>query len=207
MNTTQVHQGEVDYPATLKAHLGDRAPMKLTALGDLNLLAGKMLALLCSIKCPGNLILQTYDLTQNLRQANVTVISDFHSPMERECLTILLRSSNPVIICLARSIDNMRLRSEYKKPLADGRLLLLSPFVEKPQRPTVQTALYRNRVVAALADRIFVAYAEPLSKTEGLCRDIIAWGKPLYTLESNANAHLMALGARPVTPERMLKEI
>jgi predicted Rossmann fold nucleotide-binding protein DprA/Smf involved in DNA uptake len=189
----------------LQDYLGDRAPATLTALSNLNLLSGKTLALFCSIKCPGNLILQTYDLAQNLRQADVTVISGFHSPMERECLTILLRSPKPIIICLARSIEKMRLREEYKQPLADGRLLILSPFEEKPSRPTVQTALYRNRVVAALAERIFVAYAEPQGKTEQFCRDLLAWGKPLFTLESDANANLIALGAKAIRSDSLFE--
>lgn len=207
MNTLQLHQGDPGYPSALQRYLGDRAPATLTALGSLDLLSSKTLALFCSIKCPGNLILQTYDLAQNLRQADVAAISGFHSPMERECLTILLRSSNPVIMCVARSIETMRVPSEYKKPLTDRRLLLLSPFAEKQRRPTVQMALYRNQFVTALADQIFVAYAEPFSKTEQLCRNVLAWGKPLYTLESDANANLVVLGAIPVTPDSILGRI
>lgn len=51
-------------------------------LGDLNILNQQSLALFCSVKCPGNLILQTYDLAQRLRKSGVTVIGGFHSPME-----------------------------------------------------------------------------------------------------------------------------
>jgi predicted Rossmann fold nucleotide-binding protein DprA/Smf involved in DNA uptake len=161
------------------------------------------LALFCSVKCPGNLILQTYDLAQNLRLAGVPVIGGFHSPMERECLTILLRGTQPIIVCPARSITGMRLRSEYKKPLEDGLLLFLSPFDEKQRRATVQMALYRNQFVAALADEIFVAHAEPNSKTEQFCREVLAWQKPLYTLKSDANANLIALGAKQVSPDNL----
>lgn len=53
------------------------------------------LALVCSVKCPGDLILKTYDLAQQLREAEVTIIGGFHSLMERECLTILLRGNQP----------------------------------------------------------------------------------------------------------------
>lgn len=55
----------------------------------------------------------------------------------------------------------------------------------------------RNRFVAALADVIFIAHAQPTSKTEQFCREILTWRKSLYTLESNTN--LVALGAKPVT--------
>jgi predicted Rossmann fold nucleotide-binding protein DprA/Smf involved in DNA uptake len=203
MNTTQIHQADAGYPAVLQKYLGDRSPVYITILGNPNILRRKTLALFCSVKCPGKLILQTYDLMQNLRQAGVPVIGGFHSPMEKECLTILLRGSQPVIVCPARSITKMRLRSEYKKPLEEGRLLLLSPFAEKERRATIQMALYRNQVVAALADSIFVAYAEPFSKTETFCREILAWRKPLYTLNSRSNANLIALGAKPVSPNNL----
>src|SRR3990170_626649 len=155
MNITRIHQDNSVYPSDLRKYLGDHAPESITALGNLDILRRKgtahrapTLALFCSVKCPGNLILQTYDLAQSLRQAGVPVIGGFHSPMERECLTILLRGTQPIIVCPARSVTGMRFRSEYRKPLDDGQLLLLSPFVKKQRRrPTVQMALYRNQFV------------------------------------------------------------
>ncbi len=189
------------YPPDLKTYLGSSAPETVAALGNLDLLKQKTLALFCSVKCPGNLILETYDLAGRLRHAGVTVIGGFHSPMERECLVQLLRGSQPIIACPARSLAGMRLPGEYQEPLKEGRLLVLSPFSEKQSRATAQMALYRNRFVAALAGRVFVAYAEPAGKTEQFCREIIGWGKPLYTLGSDANANLMALGASTVRPE------
>jgi predicted Rossmann fold nucleotide-binding protein DprA/Smf involved in DNA uptake len=119
--------------------------------------------------------------------------------MERECLRILLRGQQPITICPARSLNGIRLPNEYKKPLDQGRLLLLSPFPDKLRRATVQTSLYRNRFVAALADRIFVPYAAPSGKTEQLCSDFLARGKRLYTLESEATRHLIEAGAQPMT--------
>jgi len=47
----------------------------------------------------------------------------------------------------------MRVRAERRQPLEEGRLLFLAPFTEKDRRVTREMALYRNRFVAALADR------------------------------------------------------
>jgi hypothetical protein len=94
----------------------------------------------------------------------------------------------------------MRIPAEWKAPLAEGRILLLSPFAEKLHRITVNLAQKRNELVAALADEVFVAHAAPGSKTERFCHDVLSWGKPLLTLESGENAHLLALGAKPVQP-------
>ena len=201
MDVIEIGRDESGYPAALDACLGSRAPETVTALGNLGILNESTLALFCSIKCPGKLILETYHLADRLRAAGVGVISGFHSPMERECLVKLLRGSQPLIICPARSIASMRMPAEFKLPLDQGRLLLLSPFGDKQHRATAEMALYRNRFVAALADRIFVAYADPGGKTEHFCRDVIGWNKPLYTLDSQENANLLALGARPIRPE------
>jgi len=56
----------------------------------------------------------------------------------------------------------------------------------------------RNRFVAALADAVFVAYASPNSKMEKFCHEILRWGKPLYTFESEANKSLLNIGAKPL---------
>jgi predicted Rossmann fold nucleotide-binding protein DprA/Smf involved in DNA uptake len=165
----------------------------------------KKLALFCSVKCPGSLILKTYDLAQRLKEEGITVISGFHSPIEKECLRILLRGTQPIIICPARSLKGTRIRGEYKKPIEEERLLLLSPFKENQKRNTSETAFERNRFVAAMADAIFIAYASPNSKTEKFCKDVLKWGKPIYTLESDANKTLITLGARPITPPNMFK--
>jgi hypothetical protein len=61
--------------------------------------------------------------------------------------------------------------------------------------------------VAALADAVFVATASPGGKTESLCREIVAWGKPLWTVAGPENANLLALGARVAGSMGSLKVI
>ena len=52
-----------------------------------------------------------------LRDAGVAVIGGFHSPIEKDCLDLLLRGTQPVIICPARNIENMRIGKEYRESL------------------------------------------------------------------------------------------
>jgi predicted Rossmann fold nucleotide-binding protein DprA/Smf involved in DNA uptake len=118
--------------------------------------------------------------------------------MERECLTILLRGTQPVIVCPARSINNMRINKKYKKPLKDERLLFLSPFEENQRRISAKRSYYRNLFVAALSAAVFVAHAGPASKTEVFCKEIVSWQKPIYTFDSDYNKNLIKMGARPV---------
>jgi predicted Rossmann fold nucleotide-binding protein DprA/Smf involved in DNA uptake len=126
------------------------------------------------------------------------VIGGFHSPMEQECLRILLRGTQPMIVCPARGLHGMWIPSEHKLALEGGRLLYLSQFSDKLHRPTVETALIRNRFMAALADKILVPYAAPGSKTLELCRLLLSWNKSVYTLANHANAPLIDLGASSI---------
>ena len=203
MEIFHLKQSSTIYPSFLQKYLGRHAPAVITGLGNLDVLNQKRLAFFCSVKCPGHLILKAHDLAQHLRQVGLTVIGGFHSPIERECLTILLRGNQPVIVCPARSIKGMRIRAEYRKSLEEGRLLFLSPFKEDQTRNTVETAMERNRFVAALADAVFVAHASPNSNMEKFCHEVLKLGKPLYTFESDANKFLINIGAKPLSTKNL----
>ncbi len=195
MEIFHLKQNSSIYPSSLQKYLGRHAPTVITGLGNLDILNHKKLAFFCSVKCPGHLILKAYDLSQSLKHAGVTAIGGFHSPIERECLTILLRGKQPVIVCPARGIKGMRMRAGYRESLEEGRLLFLSPFKESQRRNTVETAIERNRFVAALADAVFVAHASPNSKMEKFCGEVLKLGKSLYSFESDANKCLFNIGA------------
>ena len=169
--------------------------------GNLSLLDETLTALFCSNRCPGNLILKTYDLARAMRDAGVPVIGGFQTPMERECLRLLLRGSQPVVVCPARGIDNMRIPREWRPALDDGRLLVLSPFPATARRPTAELAAQRNDLVADLAQRVFIAHAAPGSKTEAFARKLAETGKPLLTLDSAANENLAEMGAESIAVE------
>lgn len=170
-------------------------PLGTTHRGNPRLLEERLTAVFCSQRCPGDLILKTYDLARSMRDSGTPVIGGFQTPMEKECLRILLRGSQPVVICPARSIENMRTPADWRPALDDRRLLVLSPFPSGQRRPTAETAERRNELVAVLADRVFIAHAAPGSKTEAFARKLAAVGKPLLTLESTAKANLVDLGA------------
>src|SRR5262245_4039528 len=93
-----------EYPPILRQVFNADPLPVLTVIGPLFLLRYRLLALFCFIKCPGDVILRTYDLIRSFRDAGILLIGRFHSPMEKECLTLLLRGTQPVILCPARSI-------------------------------------------------------------------------------------------------------
>jgi predicted Rossmann fold nucleotide-binding protein DprA/Smf involved in DNA uptake len=187
------------YPSTLRDGMGARAYQRVWAVGNPKILDRPLLGFFCSTKCPGEVILQTYDLARALRDAGVPVIGGFHSSMEQECLALLLRGQQPIVICPARSIEQMRLPAIWRQALVDDRLLVLSPFGAQHRRPTRALTEERNRFVAALAKTIFVAYAAPSSKTEALCLELLQQGKRIFVFADTVSEDLLAAGVRPTT--------
>jgi len=191
------------YPTGLQASRSLDAPAVVTALGDLALLNRQPLAFFCSAQCPGSLIVQASDLAHALAERGAAVIGGFHTPVERACLEILLAGAGPLIVCPARGMYKT-ISAELRKPLENGRLLLLSPFDEAERRVTAELAAARNRFVAALAERVLFVHAAPGGRTEALAREVIGWGKPVYALPHDANASLFVYGATPATSEENL---
>jgi hypothetical protein len=153
-------------------------------------------ALFCSSKCPGNVVLPAYDRVAQLRDEGRCVISGFHSPVEKECLAILLRGKSPVVICPARTLEGFRVPPEWKGPLDEGRLLILSCFGDKP-RLTAEIAARRNEFVASLASEILVLHATPGGRLARLIENLELNGRKVsYLLPPQAPAPSAASDAQ-----------
>lgn len=157
------------WPSLISARLEPDAPHELHLLGNLDLLALPKTALFCSARCPGEAILRAHGQAAKWRDEGRCVISGFHSPVERDCLRILLRGQGPVVVCPARSLPK-RVPSEWEPALAAGRMLLLTPFGHEHRRISAALAARRNDLVAALADELWFAHITPGGRMEQLAR-------------------------------------
>jgi predicted Rossmann fold nucleotide-binding protein DprA/Smf involved in DNA uptake len=182
MNSSALNLADARYPARLRERLGGDEPAQLSALGNLDILSLQKTALFCSARCPGQVILAAHDQAARWRDEGRCVIGGFHSPIEKECLRILLRGRQPVILCPARGLEGMRPPADWKKPLADDRLLVLSPFPASERRVTKHLAMDRNRFVVALADEVVFAHIAPGGQLDKLSQYIATWGVPHGTL-------------------------
>jgi len=177
MSTVVVFSADIRYPARLRERLGVAAPAQLNTLGNLNLLKLPKTGLYCSARCPANAILRTYDQAAHWRDTGRCVISGFHSPVEQECLRILLRGTQPIILCPARNLPT-RVQCQLQSPLAEGRLLILSSFSNTEKRVTSELANRRNILVAALADDAFFGHITAGGQTERLTESLYSWKVP-----------------------------
>ena len=209
----RITQTDTNYPAGLEQHLKTETPETIWVRGNINLLPrqnttlnGDLWAFFCSSKCPGEIILKAHDLAQEFRKVGIPTIGGYHSPIEQECLRVLLRGSQPILLCPARSIENMRLKPAWKDALAEERLLILSIFGSHHRRLTAALANQRNAFVAALADKICIAHAAEDSKILEFAQMVASWGKPIFTFETPANKALFQLGARRIEPSLNVKQ-
>lgn len=171
-------------------------PEGWTVRGDRALLEAPMLGLVSSVQCPGGVIVQLLDAMRAIRDAGITVIGGFHSPVERECLALLLAGAQPIVLAQAR--PSRRLSSAVRTANEGGRLAVLWPSESSAPRMSRALANARNEVVAQLAAAIFVPYAAPGGGTEGLGISAIESRKPVFVLDDPANAALVAAGAAPI---------
>jgi len=88
-----------------------------------------------------------------VRDSDIAVVSGFHSPIEKDCLPILLRGDGPVIIVQGHRLSASRLPREWQRAIDTGRLLLPSPFNEKDKRVTTQLAADTRDAICARLTR------------------------------------------------------
>jgi predicted Rossmann fold nucleotide-binding protein DprA/Smf involved in DNA uptake len=127
-------------------------------LGNTELLKLNMTAFLCSRQVSASTLLRCYDWAIAQREAGTCIISGFHSTIEKDVLHYLLKGKQPIIIALARGLKE-KIEPMFEKPLAEGRLLFITPFGKEVKRVSAQTATVRNTMMIELADKITVGYA------------------------------------------------
>jgi len=197
MNAQTLRQADINYPAILQNRLGVAAPAQLYAMGNVAVLQRRLLGLICSIKCPGSIVLKTFDTIRALRDAGVTMVGGFLSPMERDCLDILLRGKQSIILCPARRLTGLRLGNDARQAVKENRLLVLSAFADDVLHTTAAQAVRRNNIVAALADALLVPYAAPGGKAWTTVHTALKREQPVFTFDVEDNAVLLEAGARP----------
>lgn len=190
--------GAREYPEALLHRLGGAAPDSIHAVGDAGVLRRSLTALFCSERVAPDLVLPALEQMMLLRRAGEAVVSGFHSEVERECLRVLLQGDQPAIACPARELHSLRLPRESWRAVEDGRLLLLSACRADLKRPTSRSADERNRLVAALASRVFIVGASPGGRLHRLAREIAARAQEMICFDHPRNEDLILLGARPV---------
>lgn len=139
------------------------------SLGNAELMRLSKTAFLCSRKVPASVVLKCFDWAIEQREKGNCVISGFHSQLEKDVLHYLLKGEQPIIVALARGLKD-KLEPEFEKPLAEGRLLIISPFEKLVKRISSDRAEIRNKLMVELADNVMIGYASAGGNLETLIK-------------------------------------
>ena len=198
-NVQSIHHSDAAYPTRVVRHLGDDAPGVIHLIGGAQSLQRVNLALICSVSCPGSVIIRTFDAIRKLRDAGMVVAGGYHSPVERECLHFLLRGPQQVILSPACGLPSFVAGPDEQRAVDEDRLSMVSIFDPSVTQPTPELASRRNDFVAALAEAILVPHAVVGGKAEMVARRALARGQVVLTFDDAANQHLLAHGAIAVS--------
>lgn len=98
----------------------------MTSLGNTKLLTTQITGFLCSRTVASKAILPCLDWAVEIaKDENATIMSTFHSPVEKEVLTFLLQGKCNIILTLARSLYKT-IPQELQPALESNRLLIIS---------------------------------------------------------------------------------
>jgi predicted Rossmann fold nucleotide-binding protein DprA/Smf involved in DNA uptake len=152
-------RSDSEYPARYKKHLVDKAPPLLYGVGNRSLLAGGGLAIIGS----RNVDKAGEDFTRHTAELcafnGMPVISGGARGVDQFAMTAALEAGGVTIGLLVENLLKKSVERSARHAIADGRLLLLSPY-HPNARFTVGTAMSRNKLIYAMADYGLVVSAE-----------------------------------------------
>lgn len=212
------------YPTRVQERLKDEAPT-LYFHGPLKLLDRFTLAVIAADSLPGQSLMAMSDTFVKIREYAMNHIGPWQSVGEMEVFTYVLETKydpnrrRSLTVCTARGLarenwDNfLGDRFGYKGPFIgfpqkeefyrrarEKELLWLSITPPEQKRFERKYIILRNRVACALADVVYVLFAEKGTKTLSVVKHVLKTGVPMFTCQysddktTDVNKDLFALG-------------
>jgi hypothetical protein len=94
-------------------------------------------------------------------KAGEAIISGFLSPMERAVFQAGLEHKRPLIWVKPWGLEETGMMHHARTALDEGRLLVLSPFAESIEAPSIRRAAWCNQYVLAHCDRMVIGHLNP----------------------------------------------
>jgi predicted Rossmann fold nucleotide-binding protein DprA/Smf involved in DNA uptake len=150
-----VTTADAAYPRRLKERLKENAPAVLYGCGEAPILEAGGLAVIGSHNATPELLTYTERIGQLAANAQQTVISGGARGIDQASMRGALGAGGTVVGMLADSLERAVLNREYRSPLMEGQLALVSPC-DPMAGFNVGNAMQRNELIYALADAALV---------------------------------------------------
>lgn len=150
-----VTSADASYPQRLTERLKNNAPAVLYGCGDVTILETGGLAVVGSRNATPALLTYTEHIGQLAAHAKQTVVSGGARGIDQASMHGALEAGGTVVGMLADSLERAALNREYRSPLMEGKLVLVSPY-DPMAGFNVGNAMQRNKLIYALADAALV---------------------------------------------------
>ncbi len=154
-----ISRSDTDYPSRYKKHLKDKAPPLLFGVGDRSLLNGGGLGIVGSRNVDRDGEAFTRYVAELCVDNQMPVVSGGARGVDQISMTAAIDAGGVSIGILAENLLKKSLERKNRYAIADGRLLLLSPY-HPNSRFTVGAAMGRNKLIYAMADYGLVVSAK-----------------------------------------------
>ena len=150
-----VTSADASYPHQLKERLKENAPAVLYGCGDAPILETGGLAVIGSRSATPELLAYTERIGQLAANAQQTVVSGGARGIDQASMRGALEAGGTAAGMLADSLERAALNREYRSPLMEGQLVLVSSY-DPMAGFNVGNAMQRNKLIYALADAALV---------------------------------------------------
>ncbi len=154
-----VCRSDEDYPGRYLKRLREHAPPILFGAGDKKLLSGGGLAIVGSRNVDETGTQFTHDVAAWCAAGKTPVVSGGARGVDKTAMNGALEAGGAVVGVLAENLLRASVTRDSRDAIADGRLLLIS-HCHPNARFNVGTAMWRNKLIYAMADAGLVVSAE-----------------------------------------------
>lgn len=198
------------YPRKLRLRLGLSAPPILYLQGNLSILNEPTLAIVGTRRPSEHGVDVITRYAAALARAGLTIVSGHARGIDSAAHLGALSADGRTAFVLPSGILSFSPRSSYKPNISPHNSLILSQFPPHAQFSPA-FAVQRNRIIAALADALFVGETPLRGGSAYAIRHALALRLPLFTLlyrtpppSAQGNRSLLASGAIPLKPLRRI---
>jgi len=204
-------QTDPDYPSRLGERLARGAPPVLFGAGERALLNAGSLAVVGSRDSSQSALEAAASAGRAAAEGGTVLISGAARGIDQAAMDGALRASGKVIGVVADHLDRRIRDKRLRDPIADGQLVLLTPYVPSAGF-SVRTAMGRNKVIYGLADAALVMSlaARKGGTWEGAIEAIKVGQPSVFVWQGAPNAGrdaLLAAGASPWPPSAESRSI
>ncbi|MCH9758244.1 MAG: DNA-processing protein DprA [Proteobacteria bacterium] len=154
-----ISRSDADYPARYKKYLGEKSPPLLFGVGNRNLLKGGGLSIVGSRMVDEAGADFARNIAEICAKNNMPVVSGGAKGVDQIAMTAALAAGGASVGIIADNLLAKSVEREARGAIAEGRLLLISPY-HPHAHFTAGGAMNRNKLIYALSDYALVVSAE-----------------------------------------------